>query len=134
MRWKRYTCSCESVTSIADDPILSAYSIALHADILSVWQRVTVHGISVDSIGAHLLTCPKELVLFWFGEKPTLYDTFSSNLQGAFSLFFCGCLLFVFFLIAFLHKKCLYIIKKTTTTAKEVQIVVLCKHGPLVIF
>uniref|UniRef100_T2MAZ0 Mediator of RNA polymerase II transcription subunit 13 n=1 Tax=Hydra vulgaris TaxID=6087 RepID=T2MAZ0_HYDVU len=81
LRWKRYTSSCKNVTSITDDPILSAYSAALHADILCVWQRVAVHGISVDSVGAHLLKCPKELILFWSGEKPTLNDILSSNLQ-----------------------------------------------------
>lgn len=81
LRWKRYTCSCKNVTSITDDPILSAYSTALHTDILCVWQRVAVHGVSVDSVGAHLLKCPKELILFWSGEKPNLNDTLSSNLQ-----------------------------------------------------
>lgn len=48
---------------------------------LCVWKRVTQPGLSLDD-SSPLFDYPKELMIFWYGEEPTLTDFPGPYLQG----------------------------------------------------
>ena len=71
LRWKKYKCTCVNSTSTVDDPILTAYTVALRLDVLCVWRRVSTAATLQEDAGT-LFGCAKELVIFWYGDEPTI--------------------------------------------------------------
>lgn len=81
LKWKKYACKCLNSASTSDDPILTAYTIALKTDVFCVWQRIPQPGVPIQEIDNRLFNCAKELVIFWYGEEPALKNVPGPQLQ-----------------------------------------------------
>lgn len=81
LHWKKYKCSCINSSSTLDDPILTAYTVALRLDVLCVWRRVAQGSVHEDVVGTRLFGCAKELVIFWYGNEPTIGHVLGPSIQ-----------------------------------------------------
>lgn len=73
LKWKKYASACVNSDNTENDPILNAYSIVRAADVLCFWRRVTQAGLNQDD-NTPLFDCPKELIIFWYGEEPIMAE------------------------------------------------------------
>eukprot|EP00794_Sanderia_malayensis_P013792 gene13792-15235_t len=89
LHWKKFvTVYCQRCVKISEDPVLAAYSNALHQGILCCWQT-SPSNTSSAAIAVNvehkdtLFDKSKELILFWYGDEPQLSTIVNPSLKEA---------------------------------------------------